>query len=395
MCVKLNTTMSVLGLDLSKAFDSINRTKLLEIIKPSLTEDEFRIIHLLLSDSTARIKIVDDLSSALRVTRGVPQGDSLSPLLAVLYFQKMVESLHQFLMNPQLLDIIFADDIDLLHQLDDNHLDDLVTAVTTTFAKWDMTIQIAKTEKYLFSRNRNQCRNIEKLGVLIERDDDFTHRILRSWTKFKCYYSIWHSAVLSIDMKVRIYKKLVFPSLTYAIGASAYTQLQLNKLESAHRQQLRHAINIHYPNIITNKKLYMFTKSVPLRLFIIHQRWSLLYRHIQAESSPIIHNSILDYFVAKPQWKGTLITLPKMFIYDLASIKVSADPARIVDILSNLASSKQHWDALVQLMKSHAFHHALSSSSFKSIIYKLSNSKSSNQSALAFLPRPLFLASHP
>ena len=138
----------------------------------------------------------------------------------------------------------------------------------------------------------------------------------------------------------------------------------------------------------------MFTKSMPLRLFIIRQRWSLLYHHIQAESSPIAHNSILDYFVAKPQWKGTVITLPKMFIQDLESIRVSADPSCIVHILSNLASCKEHWDALVHLIKCHAFHHALSQSSFKSIIYKFSNSKPTNSSVLSFLPRSLFLASH-
>ena len=65
----------------------------------------------------------------------------------------MVESVHVLLSNPKLLDIIFADDIDLLHHLNDQEQDDLIIAITSTFAKWDMHIQPAKTEKYVLSKD--------------------------------------------------------------------------------------------------------------------------------------------------------------------------------------------------------------------------------------------------
>ncbi|GFO30550.1 LINE-1 reverse transcriptase homolog [Plakobranchus ocellatus] len=51
--VKVNIT----GIDMSAAFDTINRTKLLEILRDIIDEDELRIIRFLLSETTIDVKI--------------------------------------------------------------------------------------------------------------------------------------------------------------------------------------------------------------------------------------------------------------------------------------------------------------------------------------------------
>lgn len=305
----------------------------------------------------------------------------------------MVESLYSFLRAPVLLEVLFADDIDLLHRLSDHEVADLIAAITSTFAKWDMQIQMAKTENYMFSRDRSQCRGVKKLGVLVERDDDFNNRLLKSWLAFHKYTTVWN-ATLPLDFKVAIYRAFVFPILTYAIGALPYTKQQLLKMESTHRKQLRFAIGIHYPTIITNKKLYRLTKAAPLRVYIIHQRWRLLGKHSSIQPSPLVRQSILEYFAAKPAWKGRLICLPRMFLQDLQSIGLVTFSSHLISQLSALAASKDRWKALVSLIKQRAFRKAVSSSSPMAIIYNFcAKTKPCVPSAIAplFQPRAVFL----
>ncbi|GFN75339.1 very-long-chain enoyl-coa reductase [Plakobranchus ocellatus] len=78
--VKVNIT----GIDMSAAFDTINRTKLLEILRDIIDEDELRIIRFLLSETTIDVKIngANDLMP-FTTNIGTPQGDSLSPVLFI------------------------------------------------------------------------------------------------------------------------------------------------------------------------------------------------------------------------------------------------------------------------------------------------------------------------
>jgi hypothetical protein len=306
----------------------------------------------------------------------------------------MIESLYTLLKDPALLEVIFADDIDLLHYLNDLQLEDLITAITSTFAEWGMQIQVAKTEKYKLAKDRSQCQGTKKLGVFVERDDDYKNRILKSWTTFRKYNCLWHANHIPLESKLAVYRACVFPLLTYAIGALPYTKQQLEKLEATHRKQLRFAINIHYPTIVTNTKLYKLTKTRPLRLYIIHQRWRLLGKHLSAQASPLVHQSILDYFAAKPTWKGQLICLPRMFAQDLQSIGLPAFSPTLINQLSILAASKTRWRALISLIQKRAFRQVVSSSSPMDIIYKFcAKTKKRLPSAAAppFQPRVIFL----
>ncbi|GFO24882.1 LINE-1 reverse transcriptase homolog [Plakobranchus ocellatus] len=76
--VKVNIT----GIDMSAAFDTINRTKLLKILRDIIDEDELRINRFLLSETTIDVKI-NGANDPMPFTTniGTPQGGSLSPVL--------------------------------------------------------------------------------------------------------------------------------------------------------------------------------------------------------------------------------------------------------------------------------------------------------------------------
>src|SRR5690349_14911008 len=84
---KYEREFHIMGIDMSKAFDSINRRILLEELRTILGESEYRIITYLLSDTTLQVRIRGYLGKEFRTTIGTPQGDALSPALFIIYLE--------------------------------------------------------------------------------------------------------------------------------------------------------------------------------------------------------------------------------------------------------------------------------------------------------------------
>ena len=74
--------------DMSSAFDTIRRQKLLEIFATFLEHDEAEIMQFLLSDTTLDIKM-DGVSEPkeFSTNMGSPQGDTLSGMCFNVYFE--------------------------------------------------------------------------------------------------------------------------------------------------------------------------------------------------------------------------------------------------------------------------------------------------------------------
>ena len=83
--LKYKWKVHILGIDLSKAFDTVNREKLVEVLKTFVGEDELKLIQLLLAGTNNQIRLDGMLGDVFSTTTGVPQGDSLSPILFTIY----------------------------------------------------------------------------------------------------------------------------------------------------------------------------------------------------------------------------------------------------------------------------------------------------------------------
>ena len=73
-------------IDLSKAFDTIDHSKLLrKLHNYGIRGNALELIKSYLSDRKQYVKVLDEESSELDVIYGVPQGSVLGPLLFLLY----------------------------------------------------------------------------------------------------------------------------------------------------------------------------------------------------------------------------------------------------------------------------------------------------------------------
>ena len=80
-------------IDIHKAFDSINREILIEKLRAILIEDEIRMVTYLLSNTKLSIRINGEYSLPFETTIGTPQGDALSTLLFIFYFDCIIENI--------------------------------------------------------------------------------------------------------------------------------------------------------------------------------------------------------------------------------------------------------------------------------------------------------------
>lgn len=84
-------TTHLLLLDMSKAFDTVQRATLYEDLKEILDEDELHMISILIKDVELQVKINKEKGKTFKTNIGVPQGDCLSPVLFTLYLAQALK----------------------------------------------------------------------------------------------------------------------------------------------------------------------------------------------------------------------------------------------------------------------------------------------------------------
>ena len=96
LCAKAQrhrVTVEFLGIDLSRAFDTIRRDKLLDTLQTFLDESELRMIRFLLADTSLQPRLSTGDCLAFATTIGTPQVDSLSPVLFTVYLEAALRDL--------------------------------------------------------------------------------------------------------------------------------------------------------------------------------------------------------------------------------------------------------------------------------------------------------------
>ena len=77
-------------IDLSKAFDNVSHHKLLLTLQEiNLSNESLQLMFSFLSNRRQRVKVEDKLTDWKKITRGVPQGSCLSPLLFNIYMRNL------------------------------------------------------------------------------------------------------------------------------------------------------------------------------------------------------------------------------------------------------------------------------------------------------------------
>ena len=75
-----------IGFDMSRAFDTVPRKKIIEVLQQkNIDPGDINIINTLLNNTKLRLKRGKEVGDSFVTNIGVPQGDGLSPRLFITY----------------------------------------------------------------------------------------------------------------------------------------------------------------------------------------------------------------------------------------------------------------------------------------------------------------------
>ncbi len=157
-------------IDLSKAFDSIDHAILLSKLSAyGLLDTELNWFKDYLTGRMQRVCVDSTFSNWTRITRGVPQGSILGPLLFLIYVNDMPNAISKCSIN------LYADDTTLYHSdSDPGTVQAALTQDLESTARWikanGLRMNIAKTQMMTLSRKTKHHRETSIIVSLDGKD---------------------------------------------------------------------------------------------------------------------------------------------------------------------------------------------------------------------------------
>ena len=286
----------ILLLDMSKAFDTVDRHKLYQILETKIDRGELNLVNTLLKDVTIQIKNDNVLGQTFTTNIGIPQGDSASAFFFITY---LAEALKQ---NPNsqpqdtqtadqktgqrpqrkhkkpahLSDYItsetkqtnnkeyqhdqqYADDLGYMSN-NLTHIDRVKHTIPRQLEQYNLTVNLQKTEQHAVQRRGPDDWKVCKyLGSLLDTEKDMDRRRKLANFAFHKHRNILTSQRLSLEIRLRAFDAYITPIYLYNAELWTLTKALSDKVDCHHRQYLRRIMNTHWPRTITNVNLYRIT----------------------------------------------------------------------------------------------------------------------------------------
>ena len=294
-----------MGIDMSRAFDTIKRSKILNILhQAGCNEDELRLVRMLLAETKLKVRVKTTYSAEFETTIGSPQGDSLSPVLFTCYLAAALSSLRTSSTRPNPpisslgmpLEMEYADDVEFIDE-EKEELQQLLPTASKTLKDVNLFINEAKTEfthVYLSDhqegvRGEEDWRKNKILGSRLCSSSDITARCIMGNSAFRSFWKLWiRGSKIPLAKKLQLYNATCVSLMVYNCNSWAAPKAAMEKLDVCHRKHLRKITGHQWPNsLISNKALYKKCNTIPLSTKVVQLRWSM-FGHVlrMAEDTP-------------------------------------------------------------------------------------------------------------
>ena len=273
-------------LDMSKAFDTVKRAELFRDLKEVLDDDELHVMMIMLKYVVLKVRVGKETGRMIKTNIGVPQGDSLSPLLFTLYLAqalkpKRTQTLeeHNYSLPPRptealvpqnLIDHTYSTPVEKELNIDQQYADDISyitdayhihkhhkTTVSSTIMKRNLCINTDKTEEYEVSRTGNdEWKKCKLVGSLIDTTCDINRRrglALHAYNKLK---KILKSRQVNPKLKVKVLNIYIKSIFLYNCEIWTITKELENSIDVFQRTLLRRTLNIYWKDKVSNEELY-------------------------------------------------------------------------------------------------------------------------------------------
>lgn len=261
-----NYDLHILMLDMSKAFDTIQRGIIFEDLKDILENDELHLIHLLLDNVKIAVKLENEIGEKFDSLIGSPQGDAASALFFIIYLAKTLRIANEELYNKQEVLPKHLSDHDYEHygkvlfSLDQQYADDISYASTNSeilnniertvpkvLESRNLFVNESKTEKYTVSRNSNDdWKNCKLVGSKLHTEHDIKNRKILANVTFNGLKDIFKDKNCDRDRKIDIFCALIESIFLYNSEIWTLTKELETDIDIFQRRLLRNVLNYRY-----------------------------------------------------------------------------------------------------------------------------------------------------
>ena len=158
----------ITGLDMSSAFDTIDREELMTVLEGVIDEDELRMCRLLLSDTKLKLRFADHTEEVFESNKGSPQGDAISGIFFNIAFENALRDLRATINNQNIHiehsytqknnipeELIYADDSNF--PAEDKHINNVIQRIANEIlGKHSLKVNDDKWEKTQIIRSTDQ-----------------------------------------------------------------------------------------------------------------------------------------------------------------------------------------------------------------------------------------------
>ena len=271
----------ITSIDVSAAFDTIQRNLLIETCSKFFPADDITLITYLLSNTILTIKSCNNKSNLFESTIGAPQADSLSPILFCIYLKEAISQLSDQLGEKEL---IHASNIDFVTE---KPLD--IIESSKQMAKYNLKVNPEKTEITTLSPTSLDNIKTKKLGTYLSMNKEIYHRKALTLVAMNKLWILCHKNKISQNKKLRMFGAYILPILLYNCGTWSLMKTSEEKLDAFHRRLLRRIIGDFWSEKITNKELYRKTSQIKLSS-TIRNKTHLTRTHTKTESRLVCAN---------------------------------------------------------------------------------------------------------
>ena len=285
-------------IDLTKAFDSVNREALWKILsKAGCPEKYIRILRLLHDSMSATVLCSGSETEPFKVETGVKQGCIIAPTLFAVFIAAIIHlvghslppgvqityrtdgrlfNLNRFkakskISRTSIVELQYADDNAIVAHTE-TELQSILDAFARAYKLLGLSINVKKTKVLhqpppdssitppTITINNTVLENVDKFPYLgshlsskADIDSEVHHRICCAGGAFaKLRRRVFENSDLLANTKILVYKAVILPTLLY--GAETWTTYSrhIRALESYHQRCLRKILHISWKERRTN-----------------------------------------------------------------------------------------------------------------------------------------------
>ena len=287
-----------------------------------------------------------------------------------------------FLINPT-----YADDLTIAgtNQMQVNELEQKMSA---QLEKYNLKVNAEKTEKYEIPRpppppptmedllkhkndkvlwseldwlvnyepenTQPDWRKCKLLGSMLDTQADINRRKILTIDGMKSFQDIYKSKRISIPLKVRTFNAYSASVFLYNSELWTLTDTLEKQVDSFQRRMLRRVINICWPKVISNERLYEKTEATEWSVIIRKRRLDWLGHVMRLNKKTPVRLALYESLKPVQRKRGRpCSTWIKIIEKDLSLVDIKLNlnkttPDETIATLEGLAEDRRKWRSLVK-----------------------------------------------